>query len=101
MNTRQKYYQSQNVIKADMINENEVKNQTDAVLWHLQNKQTITSYQAIREYGATRLSSIIFNLRQRGHNIESVPMKFVTRFGKSTTIAQYTYIQEFIQSKLF
>tara|TARA_R110002051_G_scaffold218455_1_gene282301 strand:+ start:102 stop:419 length:318 start_codon:yes stop_codon:yes gene_type:complete len=95
MNTRQKYYQSQNVIKADMINEDEVKNQTDAVLWHLQNKGNITSWEAIKEYGATRLSAIIFNLRRRGYIIHSVPLKIINRFGKSTTIAKYTYQEVF------
>ena len=83
------------------IQEHEVKNQTDAVLWHLQNKGHITSWEAIKEYGATRLSAIIFNLRQRGHNIESIPRTVTNRFGKSTQIANYTYVNNYKQSKLF
>lgn len=83
------------------MTESDVKNQTDAVLWHLQNKGNITSWEAIKDYGATRLSSIIFNLRHRGYTIDSVPLKLTNRFGKTTTIAKYTYIQEFLQSKLF
>jgi hypothetical protein len=75
------------------IREHEVKNQTDAVLWHLQNKGTITSWEAIKEYGATRLSAIIFNLRNRGHHINSVPLTTTNRFGKTTTIAKYTYVE--------
>ena len=39
------------------------KNQKEAVLYHLQQFQTITSLEAIKDYGATRLSGIIFQLR--------------------------------------
>ena len=71
------------------IKENQVKNQTDAVLWHLQNKGNITSWQAIQEYGITRLADKIFKLRQKGHDITSVPFKKTTRFGTTTTISEY------------
>lgn len=39
-------------------------NKTQQVLRHLQTKGTITSWEAITEYRATRLASIIFNLRE-------------------------------------
>lgn len=39
------------------------------VLTHLKSGKSITSWQAIKEYNATRLSAIIFNLRERGYNI--------------------------------
>ena len=48
-------------------------------------KQTITSWEAITKYKATRLSSIIFNLRVH-FNIKSVD----TRVGKSN-FATYVY----------
>ena len=83
------------------IQEHEVKNQTDAVLWHLQTKGNITSWEAIKEYGATRLSAIIFNLRQRGYNIDSIPKTVTNRWGKDTKIANYTYIEPNMQPKLF
>jgi len=83
------------------ILEHEVKNQTDAVLWHLQTKGQITSWEAIKEYGATRLSAIIFNLRQRGHNIDSIPQNVTNRWQKTTKIANYTYSALTNQTKLF
>ena len=49
------------------------KNQKEAVLYHLKQFQTITSLEAIKEYGATRLSGIIFQLRKDGYNIQSLP----------------------------
>tara|TARA_R110000744_G_scaffold10938_2_gene33647 strand:+ start:569 stop:826 length:258 start_codon:yes stop_codon:yes gene_type:complete len=79
--------------------ERKFKNQTEEILWHLQNKGTITTWDAIHNYGATRLSSIIFNLRHRGHTIDSVPLKLTNRYGKPTTIAKYTYVEDFFQSK--
>ena len=78
-------------MKTITINENEVKSQSDAILWHLKTYGSITSYEAIKEYGATRLSAIIFNHRKDGYDIDSVPLTKKTRFGRTTTIAKYTY----------
>tara|TARA_R100001443_G_scaffold29985_3_gene43463 strand:- start:282 stop:566 length:285 start_codon:yes stop_codon:yes gene_type:complete len=78
-------------MKTITIKEEEVKSQSDAVLWHLKTHGSITSYEAIREYGATRLSAIIFNHRKDGYEINSIPLKKKTRFGKTTTIAKYIY----------
>tara|TARA_R110002012_G_scaffold17452_8_gene65894 strand:- start:1284 stop:1520 length:237 start_codon:yes stop_codon:yes gene_type:complete len=71
------------------IKENEVKNQTDAVLWHLQNLGGLTSWQAIQEYGITRLSDKIHKLRKQGYDISSTYHKKTTRFGHKTSVAQY------------
>ena len=40
-------------------------NKTNAIQLHLIEKGSITSWEAIKEYGATRLSAIIFNLRKQ------------------------------------
>lgn len=55
---------------------------TKAVLQHLEEFGNITSWEAIKEYGATRLSAIIFNLRHRyDMNIENETIDFVDRYG--------------------
>jgi len=82
-------------MKTITIKEQEVKSQSDAVLWHLKHYGSITSYEAIREYGATRLSAIIFNHRKNGYSIDSVPLQKKTRFGKTTTISKYIYTKPF------
>ena len=69
------------------------KNQKEAVLYHLQQFQTITSLEAIKDYGATRLSGIIFQLRKDGYNIESLPFVRKNRFGNTVTLAKY-YLDE-------
>jgi|TARA_R100000149_G_scaffold382_2_gene106 cell division FtsZ-interacting protein ZapD len=45
------------------------ENKTLRVLNHLKQNRTITSWEAITQYRATRLSAIILNLKQQGHNI--------------------------------
>jgi len=45
--------------------------QTDSIKKHLRTMGTITSWEAIQTYGATRLSAIIYNLRNNGWDIDS------------------------------
>ena len=79
-------------MKTIKITSGEVKSQSDAILWHLKTYGSITSYEAIKEYGATRLSAIIFNHRKEGYDISSMPLVKKTRFGRNTTIAKYIYV---------
>ncbi len=91
-------------MKKITITQDQVKSQSDAILWHLKTYGSITSYEAIKEYGATRLSAIIFNHRKDGYDIDSMPLTKKTRFGRNTTIAKYIYTlppEELIQSSLW
>ena len=86
------------------IKKDQVKSQSDAILWHLKTYGKITSYEAIKEYGATRLADIIFKHRQKGYDINSISLTKKTRFGRNTTIAKYIYTpppQELIQEVLW
>lgn len=73
------------------IQKSMVTNQHDAVKWHLQEYGKISSWEAIKEYGITRLSSIIFNLRKQGYMIVSHEKSFTNRFGRNCTYAEYVY----------
>ena len=65
-------------------------NKTKAVMLHLQEFGNITSWEAIKEYGATRLSAIIFNLRHKyDMNIISEKVDFTDRFGNKSSFAKY------------
>lgn len=91
-------------MKTITITSSQVKSQSDAILWHLKTYGSITSYEAIKEYGATRLSAIIFNHRKEGYDIDSLPLTKKTRFGRNTTIAKYIYSappQELVQEMLW
>jgi len=62
---------------------------TEAVLRWLQSNASISSMEAIKEFGATRLSAIIFNLRKKGYNIETVTCEGTDRFGNKVQFARY------------
>ena len=67
-------------------------NKTEAVALHLMEKGSITSWEAIKEYGATRLSAIIFNLRHnRGMNIRNERVNFTDRYGTKSHYDIYIY----------
>ena len=68
------------------------KNQHEAVLWHLNELGTITSWEAIKEYGATRLSAIIYNLRDDGYIIETNMKTTKNRFGRKVSYSEYKLI---------
>lgn len=62
---------------------------TQRVIEHLLKRGSITSWDAIKLYGATRLSAIIFNLRDRGYEIDSVYLDGKDRFGNSSRYVNY------------
>lgn len=59
------------------------------VLRHLQRHGSITSWEAIQEYGATRLSAIIFNLRHSGWDIPDVWEEHTDRYGETVRFKRY------------
>lgn len=61
---------------------------------HLIEKGTIDSWTAINVYGATRLSDIIFKLRERGYNIESIPRTSFDRNKQVCNFTTYKYIND-------
>ena len=64
-------------------------NKTKEVVKHLKKKGSITSWDAIKLYGATRLSAIIFNLRERGYIIDSIQMEDTDRYGNPSRYVKY------------
>lgn len=66
-------------------------NKTQEVLKHLQKRKSITSLEAIRLFGATRLSAIIFNLRKRGYIIDNVWMEKKDKYGNNCQFVKYVY----------
>jgi hypothetical protein len=54
--------------------------QKKAVEKHLKDCGIISSWQAIEQYGITRLSAFIYSLRKEGWNIESIHLSRTNRF---------------------
>ena len=74
------------------------KTQTSDILQHLKDGRELTQKQAINEYGAYRLSSIIHSLRRQGHDIVSIPKKVKTRYktkdGRTVKKGLYYYMNK-------
>jgi phage-related holin len=61
------------------------------VLNHLK-KEPLTPLVALKKYGTLRLSAIVFNLRNEGHNIKTDMVKVGTR-NKPKYVAQYSLLK--------
>lgn len=59
---------------------------------HLTKRKKITSWEAFDLYGVTRLSAVIFVLRDRGWVIDSTPKTKIDRNGNSCTYSLYTLV---------
>lgn len=59
----------------NQVKNNSFETKVNKVKAHLSSAGSITSWEAISLYRATRLSAIIFSLRKNGWNITSVRME--------------------------
>lgn len=66
----------------------------DRVLKHLKDFGSITSLEAFQDYGITRLSAIIYNLRKDGRIIHSQNVSCVNRYGKTVYFAKYCLLED-------
>ena len=62
------------------------------ILEYLKKRKGITSKDAFEKFGVTRLSAIIFCLRQAGHYIVSYPMEGKNRFGEPVRYVEYRLV---------
>jgi hypothetical protein len=69
-----------------------LKTKTYQVKKHLIEKGSIDSWTAIQLYGATRLSAIIFKLRNSGYIIDSIPNTVYDRNQEICNYTTYKYI---------
>ena len=77
--------------KKKIVEDNTSK--TEKVLKHLQENGSITSWEAIEKYGATRISDIIYRLRKK-YDIATEDYEFTDRYGNKSTYAKYVYLGE-------
>lgn len=62
----------------------------DRVENYIKQRGSITSWEAIKEFGITRLSAVIYDLRnQRGLNIKTQYETMKNRYGDNVTFARY------------
>lgn len=63
--------------------------QKKMVLDYIREFGSITSLEAFRDLGITRLSAIVFKLREEGHDIDKAIETGKNRFGNRTRYARY------------
>lgn len=65
--------------------------QKQMVLDYIEEFGSITPIDAFRDLGITRLSAIVFNLKEEGHDIDKVIETGKNRFGNRTRYARYNF----------
>lgn len=68
--------------------------QCERIMRHLQEVGSITSAEAMSEYGIYRLASRISDLKKRGVAIQREFVKSKNRFGEETVFARYSLRDE-------
>lgn len=64
--------------------------QNDRILRHLRDHGTITSLEAMQEYGIMRLASRISDLKRSGVPIRREMVSGKNRYGEATSYARYS-----------
>lgn len=72
--------------------------QEERVLRFWKTRKGITQLQANQYLGVSRLAAVIFDLRQKGYNIESEIIEVTNRWGEKTRVARY-YLKDTKQCK--
>lgn len=67
--------------------------QREAILDVLKSGDSISSLEAFAEFGITRLSAIIFDLRKKGYNITGKDETITNRYGGKVTFTRYSLEQ--------
>lgn len=65
---------------------------TADILAYLQTGKPLSSLDAFRKFGATRLSAVIYQLR-KVYNIESIPRTGKDRYGNNVHYVDYLLVQ--------
>lgn len=65
------------------------RTQADRVLAYIKTFGSITSLEAFRDLGVTRLSARIYELRARNIKIESTSITSKNRYGENCTYSKY------------
>lgn len=64
--------------------------QNERILRHLEDYGSITSLEAMKEYGIMRLASRISDLKKQGIPIEKEMVSSKNRYGEPTSFARYS-----------
>lgn len=63
--------------------------QQDRVLSYMQAYGSISSWEAFRDLGVTRLAAVIFKIKRQGHTITTKTETAKNRYGEAVHFARY------------
>lgn len=63
--------------------------QSEVVLEHLRSHTGLNTFEAVETYGITRLSAVIFQLKEAGYSIVSIPRKLTNPRGQKVRSCEY------------
>ena len=66
--------------------------QKDRIIRHLKDKESITSLEAMQEYGIMRLTSRVCELKNEGYKIRSEYISSKNRYNEPVSFSKYTLI---------
>ena len=66
------------------------KTQSERVLDYMKEFGSISSLEAFKDLGITRLSARIYELERQGHNIERKQQSMRNRYNEKTTFTRYS-----------
>lgn len=66
----------------------------DRVLAYIKKNGSITSMQAFKDLGCTRLSQYILLLRKNGYNIVGITQHSINRYGQKVHYYEYKLIED-------
>lgn len=69
--------------------------QKEQIVNHLRRSGNITSEQAFEKYGVTRLSAVVYNLRENGAEIENHRHFKKNKFGRTVGYDKYVLVNNF------
>ena len=76
------------------MNETHFSKRDKRIYDHLVEFGSITSWEAIKEYGCTRLADAIYNLREKGIRISTYKEQSINRYGERITFAKYVLVED-------
>ena len=72
-----------------ILNGIKCKSQSQTILEYMKTGKPITQEDSYNLCGSQRLGAIIFNLRKKGYDIQSLPASGLNRFGNKTKFVRY------------
>ena len=68
--------------------------QVDRVIAYMKQFGSVSTLDAFKDLGVTRLSARIFEIRKRGYKVKAEPIQAKNRFGEKVRYFRYSLIED-------